>query len=228
LLGFTPAPGGGLLVSYGDGSVGVIGSDKSDFEALEAAVNAEVDLANMAALLEWMLPYIWEEMERRRPWTNEEIFEELHYTFVSWFCFRGTASTGGRTMRTSMTARELRLARSFAVRGATRLSAAELATGERLGARLGRTLRQAPDKDYDYIDEFGNLYDAMGAPGVSAFWNEKQFFRSIDKHIVKSTNGVKTVIDLAGFTLEQRAAVRAYVDALPAAEQAVIIRLGVW
>ncbi|NVB39974.1 toxin [Pseudenhygromyxa sp. WMMC2535] len=110
------------------------------------------------------------------------------------------------------------------IEGATRLHPDELATGERLSNQLGRRLKESPHEGAEYIDDLGRSYDALGRPAASKFWNEKQFFKSIDHHLLKSNDF--TAIDLTGFTSAQKAAVAAYVDALPSASQARIIRIG--
>ena len=70
----------------------------------------------------------------------------------------------------------------------------------------------------------GKTYDALGNPAASKFWNERQFMDSIDRHLLKSNDF--TVIDLNGFTEAQITTVRNYINSLPAASQAKIIRIG--
>ena len=76
----------------------------------------------------------------------------------------------------------------------------------------------------DYVDDHGVSYDAMGTPAASEYWNQREFFRSIDRHVAKPNDF--TVIDLTSFTPEQITLVRGYVESLPAAQQATIIRIG--
>ncbi len=111
--------------------------------------------------------------------------------------------------------------------GATRLSEAELATASRL-QRLpqfsGRTFSESPHVGAEYVDDLGRSYDALGTPAASKYWNEQQFLRSIDSHVLKSNDF--TVIDLTGFTSEQVGVVSGYVNSLPSATQATIVRIG--
>jgi hypothetical protein len=107
---------------------------------------------------------------------------------------------------------------------ATRLSPAEQATAARLQAQTGLKLRESPHRGAEFIDDLGRTYDALGNPKASQFWNEKRFLNSIDNHLLKSNDF--TVIDLTGFTQQQFTVVRNYVDGLPQASQAKIIRIG--
>lgn len=59
---------------------------------------------------------------------------------------------------------------------------------------------------------------------ASKYWNEQKFLASVDSHLLKANDF--TAVDMTGFTDAQKAAVRAYVDSLPAASQARIIRIG--
>jgi len=82
------------------------------------------------------------------------------------------------------------------------------------------------DPGYEYVDAQGNTYDQMGHPNASKFWatQRQRFLDQIRIHLTKSADYV--VIDLNGFTPEQIAEVSQYVDSLPEADQARIIRLG--
>ncbi len=111
-----------------------------------------------------------------------------------------------------------------AIPNATRLSEAEQATAGRLQAQTGRTLKESRHVGAEYVDEFGKTYDALGTPKASQFWSEQQFLRSIDSHLLKSTDF--TVIDLTGFRESHITTVRNYVNGLPAASQTKIIRIG--
>jgi hypothetical protein len=66
----------------------------------------------------------------------------------------------------------------------------------------------------------------MGNPGTSQYWgNQKDnFLRQITRHYYKSVN--YTVIDLNGFTQDQIADINQYIDNLPEAQQARIIKIG--
>jgi Domain of unknown function (DUF4157) len=103
---------------------------------------------------------------------------------------------------------------------------AEQATAGRVSAKPefnGRTFRgpPPPDPGFDWIDDLGRTFDAMGDGTKSKYFNLEQFKASIDHHLRKGNTF--TVIDMTGYSADQVAAVRAYVDALPGAN---IIRVG--
>jgi RHS repeat-associated protein len=110
------------------------------------------------------------------------------------------------------------------LKNATRLNPNELATGQRLEALLGKTLRESPHRGAEYIDDLGKTYDAFGHPNASKFWNPKEFFRSLDRHLLKSNDF--TVIDLTGFDPAHIAAVQKYLAGLSPERLATIIRIG--
>jgi hypothetical protein len=118
----------------------------------------------------------------------------------------------------------LRDAPDSGLKNATRLSPNELATGQRLEALLGKSLRESPHRGAEYIDDLGRTYDAFGHPNASKFWNPKEFFRSLDRHLLKSNDF--TVIDLTGFDPAHIAAVEKYLAVLSPARLATIIRIG--
>jgi hypothetical protein len=64
----------------------------------------------------------------------------------------------------------------------------------------------------------------MGDGKASQYFKETAFIESIDKHLLKSVDFV--VIDMTGYTPEQIAGIRDYVDSLPADQQHRIIRVG--
>jgi len=112
-----------------------------------------------------------------------------------------------------------------------RLRPDEIPTGERLADKLRKDLVESLHEGEEFFDPIsGQAYDALGTPRASAFWKagdtvaESKFLTSIDKHLAKSGN--ITAIDLTGFTGAQKAAVKAHIDALPAAQQARIERIG--
>lgn len=111
------------------------------------------------------------------------------------------------------------------VGGIIRLSADEVAMGTRL-ARLHpeRTFSESQHVGAEFVDDLGRSYDALGAPAASQYWNEPQFLRSIDTHLLKSNDF--TVIDLTGFTSSQVSTVRSYLSGLSSAQPAAIIRVG--
>jgi hypothetical protein len=117
--------------------------------------------------------------------------------------------------------------RAEGIPDATRLSPAEQATAARLKAHpdfADRTFSESPHEGAEYVDDLGRSYDAIGDPQASRYWNERRFLDAIDQHLLKSNH--YTVLDMTGFTPDQIAAVRHYVDGLPARDQAKIIRLG--
>ena len=103
---------------------------------------------------------------------------------------------------------------------------AEQATAGRVAAKAefkGRTFRAPPPPDpgFDWIDDLGRTFDAMGDGTKSKYFKFDQFKASIDHHLLKGNTF--TVIDMTGYTAEQISTVRAYVDTLPAGK---IIRVG--
>ena len=88
----------------------------------------------------------------------------------------------------------------------------------------GLRLRESPHRGAEYIDDPGRTDDALGDPRASPFWDEGRFLNSIDHHLLESNDF--TVIDLTGFTPAQIAVVRGYVNGLPQASRARIIRIG--
>jgi len=77
----------------------------------------------------------------------------------------------------------------------------------------------------DYVDSQGRAWDQMGNPQTSQFWGQQkqQFMAQISRHAAKY---YRTVVDLTGFTSQQVQEVKQYIDSLPEAEQAKIIRIG--
>lgn len=102
----------------------------------------------------------------------------------------------------------------------------ERVTAKRVAARpefKGRTFRAPPPPDpgFDWVDDLGRTFDAMGDGTTSKYFKFKSFKAAIDHHLLKGNTF--TVIDMTGYTAEQVAEVRAYVDTLPAGH---IIRVG--
>lgn len=111
----------------------------------------------------------------------------------------------------------------------SRLSDPEAATLTRLQEEFpDRDITaSAEERDGEYIDNQGRTYDQMGDPQTSKYWNPKnaqQFYAAIRAHLLKSINF--TVIDLTGFSPESITDITNYVDSLPEADQAKIIRIG--
>jgi hypothetical protein len=103
---------------------------------------------------------------------------------------------------------------------------AEQATAGRVAAKpefKGRTFHAPPPPDpgYDWLDDLGRTFDAMGDGTKSKYFKLDQFKASIEHHLRKGN--AFTVIDMTGYAADQIAAVRAYVDTLPAGK---IIRVG--
>jgi hypothetical protein len=64
----------------------------------------------------------------------------------------------------------------------------------------------------------------MGDGTKSQYFNLKDFAHSIDSHLLKGND--YTIIDATGYSSDQVAAIKGYVDTLPAAQQATIRRIG--
>ncbi|MBI3463317.1 MAG: hypothetical protein HY000_09695, partial [Planctomycetes bacterium] len=135
----------------------------------------------------------------------------------------GASGAAGEALLRILGARMSLIDATYVLPG-TRLTKAEQATAFRLGRKLGIRLKESRHDGAEYIDDLGRSYDALGNPRASEFWNQSQFFKAIDDHLLKSNDF--TVIDMTGFTRKQIAAVRAYVDSLPAAQRAKIIGVG--
>jgi Pretoxin HINT domain len=112
-----------------------------------------------------------------------------------------------------------------AIPDAARLTDAEQATaGRLLQQQPGLVLTESPHPGSEYVDQFGRTYDALGSPAASQFWNPEEFLSSIDSHLLKSNDF--TVVDLTGFSGEQINVVTDFINSLPQASQAKIIRIG--
>jgi hypothetical protein len=107
---------------------------------------------------------------------------------------------------------------------------AEVLTAQRLAAQYpefnGRTFKAPPPPDpgYDWTDDAGRTYDAMGDGTRSSFFKISEFIRSINKHLNKGNT--YTVIDVTGYSADQVTAITQYVDSLPQSKQAEIRRIG--
>jgi hypothetical protein len=102
----------------------------------------------------------------------------------------------------------------------------ERVTAERVAARQefrGRTFRAPPQPDpgFDWIDDLGRTFDAMGDGTTSKYFKFDKFKAAIDHHLRKGNTF--TVIDMTGYATDQISAVRAYVDTLPSGD---IVRVG--
>jgi hypothetical protein len=113
--------------------------------------------------------------------------------------------------------------------GLDRLSDSEAATLTRLQDEYPDLdfKPSAEERDGEYIDNQGRTYDQMGNPNTSKYWNPstaQKFYQAIQAHLLKSMDF--TVIDLTGFSGQSAADITSYIDSLPDAAQAKIIRIG--
>jgi hypothetical protein len=143
---------------------------------------------------------------------------------------RAAQGAGAASKGAEAASAHAKLAQGFAQRARP----AEAKTAERLAAEHppehpefnGRTFEAppSPDPGYDWKDDLGRTYDAMGDGSKSRYFNLRQFTKSIDSHLLNDNDF--TVIDMTGYTPEQVAAVREYVNGLAASSQALIGRVG--
>jgi uncharacterized protein YukE len=110
-----------------------------------------------------------------------------------------------------------------------RLSESERGTLPRLQAMFpDRVFRVSPEeRNGEYFDDLGRTYDQIGDPVTSKYWGPRtaqEFAAAIDGHLLKSVHFV--VIDLTGFSNQSVADIARYVNSLPEADQARIIRIG--
>jgi hypothetical protein len=111
---------------------------------------------------------------------------------------------------------------------ATRLSDVEQATAGRLlkdRSFTGRNLRESPDLDYDYIDDYNRLYDAFGAPGAYQHWDPPVYFDQFRRHINKQGLDF-VVVDVTGASSSQLDEIFSFYDLLSRAEQSKIKLVG--
>ena len=108
-------------------------------------------------------------------------------------------------------------------RRAERLTAQRLADNPAFDGRVF-SAPAPPDPGYDWVDDLGRTYDAMGDGTRAEYFRLRQFTASIDHNLNKSNDF--TVIDLTGYAREQAAAVDQYVRGLPEAKQRKIVRVG--
>jgi hypothetical protein len=78
----------------------------------------------------------------------------------------------------------------------------------------GRVFRPSPDRDFDWVDADGRLYEAMGGgPAASASFAKdggKTWLTSFDEHLTQKAKEVVLVVDLSDFTFEQQNLILAY------------------
>ncbi|MCZ2078482.1 MAG: hypothetical protein LC130_26225, partial [Bryobacterales bacterium] len=105
-----------------------------------------------------------------------------------------------------------------------RLAKAEFETGVRLAQKLGQSVRVSEHVGAEFVSAAGKTFDALGTPEAYKFWNQGQFLKSIDKHLLKSNDF--TVIDLAGASKAQVAAIQRHVSSLAKELQDKIMYVG--
>lgn len=108
-------------------------------------------------------------------------------------------------------------------RGPEQATAERLATDPRVS---GRTFLspEGPDPGYDWYDDLGQHYDAMGDGTKAQYVQLEQFMKSIDHHLMKGNDF--TVIDMTGFSKVQIQAVEDYIAQLSPSAQEQIIKVG--
>jgi hypothetical protein len=112
---------------------------------------------------------------------------------------------------------------------ATRLDAAEQATAGRLlndRSFTGGGLRESQDTAYDYVDDYGRTYDAVGRPEAYQHWDEPVFMESLRHHVERKQGLDFTVLDLTGASSAQLDVIFRYIDSLPPALQRKIKIVG--
>jgi hypothetical protein len=178
---------------------------------------------------------VWNKMPEAEPWAAAAWLGGLIYDAGAWAWAWAWAGLGawnvwqrlgalGQNIKNFFGGEGVAAEAEAAAQTASRLTEYEQATMSRLMDQTGLELRESPHVGAEYIDQFGRTYDQMGTPLASQFWNESQFLRSIDWHLLKSNNF--TAIDLTGFTAEQIAVVRNYIGGLAPELQAKIMRIG--
>jgi hypothetical protein len=80
---------------------------------------------------------------------------------------------------------------------------------------------------YDWTDDLGRTYDAVGADVNTNRQNMNQLINAIDRHLHEGDKALNiTVIDMTNYSPAQIAQVRGYLETLSAADHAKIIRVG--
>lgn len=129
-------------------------------------------------------------------------------------------ATGWRAVATLATSWCIVNCGSFTQAVSSRLSEAEVDTGEHLAAQTGLHLEESAHIGEEFVDKAGKTYDAMGQPKAYEYWKPSQFMQSIDDHLNKAVDFV--AIDLKGASKEQIAAITKYVSGLAKDDQARI------
>lgn len=86
---------------------------------------------------------------------------------------------------------------------ASRLSQAEVSTGERLASQQGLKLTESKHIGEEFVDQAGKTYDAMGGPAAYAKGKMSDILESIDHHLNKSADFV--ALDLKGLRRTKQA-----------------------
>jgi RHS repeat-associated protein len=106
----------------------------------------------------------------------------------------------------------------------SRLKGDEVATGWRLAVALGRDIIESPHEGEEFIDVWGNTFDAVGGPRAFQRGNIGQIMASIGGHLNKVVDFI--VVDLSGATEAQINDIKGYLSTLSPAQRARIILLG--
>jgi hypothetical protein len=107
---------------------------------------------------------------------------------------------------------------------------AEFQTAQRLASQYpefdGRTFTAAPKPDpgYDWTDDLGRTYDAVGDGTRAQYQDMDEMIDSINHHLYKTNDF--TVIDMTGYSPEQISTISNYANGLSPADQATIRRIG--
>lgn len=104
----------------------------------------------------------------------------------------------------------------------SRLSPAEISTGQRLAKQLGVRLVESAHEGEEYIVAgTKTAIDAMGQPKAYQHWNQGEFFNSIVEHVNKSADYI--AIDLDGASKDQIKAIEKFVGGLKEEQRNKII-----
>lgn len=112
---------------------------------------------------------------------------------------------------------------SLTLGASSRLSAAEISTGQRLATQLGVRIEESVHVGAEYVITGANkTIDAMGTPDAYKFFGSgSKFFSSILRHVNKSVDYV--AVDLKGATDKQIKAIEKYVGGLKEEQRNKII-----
>jgi RHS repeat-associated protein len=146
-------------------------------------------------------------------------------TFVG--CARGSASDCGYALAGVIGTGDLGgILKGISL--ATRLSDAEKATAGLLvldSSYTGGKLSESADVAYDFVDQYGRTYDALGQPKAYKYWSQREFLNALDGHVRKQGLDF-TVLDLSGANSSQLDAIFSHIDQMTPAQQASIVIVG--